>query len=367
MFSPKNSIIRQLFQVEEPEWPLGPIGNVDWNPCLQTIEGHDASIYRVHLFRGHTIIASVYSDDTIKLWSIATGQCVQTLEGCFLVAFSAHDTFLASSSGTAIEVWDAMTGNCIHSLDTHDNVRAIAFLDDGETLAFSSTANLVQLWSIQSGQCVLPTGDFSNYRPADYSVAFSDDGSLIALSGTDDITVLQTTTGTCIKTVGTAFCASALKLSHDGSHLAYWGSYGAISINLTTGHRFRRRANGVLDDTVDCDQVHAAALSHNGTQLALGFTKGSIEVWDTTTYQLTHILRGHHLRVTSVSFNRRGVLLVSAADDGSIKLWNLTMYQSPEFSPAKVPRLGLFLRAANYFRSKTSALAMTYGLRHEEG
>ena len=48
--------------------------------CVQTLEGHDACVWSVAFHPIDQILATASEDNTIKLWNLQTGCCVQTLK-----------------------------------------------------------------------------------------------------------------------------------------------------------------------------------------------------------------------------------------------------------------------------------------------
>jgi WD40 repeat protein len=82
LFSPTGSLIRQLFQHEEPEWiTIKPAMSNNWNACLQTLEGHSDGVRSVAFSHDSTRLASASLDKTVKIWDASSGACLQTLEG----------------------------------------------------------------------------------------------------------------------------------------------------------------------------------------------------------------------------------------------------------------------------------------------
>jgi WD40 repeat protein len=67
------------------------------------------------------MLASGSEDQTVKLWNIHTGECLETLHGhskrVCSVAFSSDGKTLASGSGDeTIKLWDVKTGECLKTL-----------------------------------------------------------------------------------------------------------------------------------------------------------------------------------------------------------------------------------------------------------
>ncbi|KAM6516800.1 hypothetical protein FSOLCH5_007742 [Fusarium solani] len=161
VFSPTRSLIRELFEKEEPNWiTLKPSVESDWNACLQTLDGHGRSVLSVAFSADGQRLASGSVDRTVKVWDTATGACVQTLEGhgqsVYAVAFSADGQRLASGSvDKTVKVWDAATGACVQTLKGHgSSVFSVAFSADGQRLASGSDDQTVKVWDAATGACV---------------------------------------------------------------------------------------------------------------------------------------------------------------------------------------------------------------------
>ena len=79
-------------------------------------------------------------DNTIKVWDVATGACLQTLEGhadaVYSVCVSADGSRLFSGSDdNTIKVWDVATGACLQTLEGHaDAVYSVCVSADGSRL-----------------------------------------------------------------------------------------------------------------------------------------------------------------------------------------------------------------------------------------
>jgi WD40 repeat protein len=118
-----------------------------------------------------------YSDCTIKLWDLQTGQCQTTLEGhsCWGTVWCLlPDGRLASGSKAysddTFKLWNLQTGQCEATLEGHTSgVAALALLPDGRlasgsgdrTIAFLPTGrlasgwtdNTIKFWNVRTGEC----------------------------------------------------------------------------------------------------------------------------------------------------------------------------------------------------------------------
>ncbi|KAI7760479.1 hypothetical protein LZL87_014299 [Fusarium oxysporum] len=161
VFSLTCSLIRELFQNEEPNWiTLKPRVESNWNACLQTLEGHCDSVNSVAFSADGQRLASGSVDKTVKIWDAATGAYIQTLEGHAAsvnsVTFSADSQRLASGSADkTIKVWDAAMGACLQTLKGHSSsVNLVAFSADGQRLASGSIDKTIMVWDTTIGTCV---------------------------------------------------------------------------------------------------------------------------------------------------------------------------------------------------------------------
>jgi WD40 repeat protein len=81
LFSPADSLIRRLFQHEEPrEVAIKPDMSNGWSACLQTLEGHIHPVRSVAFSHDSARLASASDDSTVKVWDAHSGACLQTLE-----------------------------------------------------------------------------------------------------------------------------------------------------------------------------------------------------------------------------------------------------------------------------------------------
>ena len=290
--------------------------------CIQTLAEHKSAVTSVAFSPDGSKLASGSYDDTVKLWDARTGGCIQTLAGhksaVTSVAFSPDGSKLASGSyDDTVKLWDARTGGCIQTLAGHKSgVTSVAFSPDGSKLASGSRDNTVKLWDVRTGGCIQT---LAGHGSTVYSVAFSPDGSKLA-SGSDDRTVKlwDVRTGGCIQTLaGHGFTVTSVAFSPDGSKLAsgsrdntvkLWDARTGGCIQTLAGHEF---------------WVTSVAFSPDGSKLASGSFDKTVKLWDVRTGGCIQTLPGHGYTVTSVAFSPDGSKLASGSDDRLVKLWDV--------------------------------------------
>ncbi|KAG1671543.1 hypothetical protein FOA52_011265 [Chlamydomonas sp. UWO 241] len=74
-----------------------------------------------------------------------------------------------------------------------------------------------------------------------------------------------------------------------------------------------------------CDTVVCAALSDDGTRVAMGSREDIVRVWDSHTGKPTATLIGHSGRVTSASFSSASDKLATCSTDGTARVWDLSL------------------------------------------
>ena len=171
---------------------------------LRTLQGHGGKVWSIAFSPDSQRLATGSEDQTIRLWDLQTGECLQILEGhdrfVLSVAYSPDHRIASGSDDHTIRLWDAKTGDCLKTLEGHDGwIQAIAFSPDGTLLASSSTDLTAKLWDVATGACLKTLTGHGKWLQ---SVCFSPDGTCLATGSEDEtIKLWQVQTGECWQTL----------------------------------------------------------------------------------------------------------------------------------------------------------------------
>jgi WD40 repeat protein len=121
--------------------------------CIDTLKGHEGSIKSLIIPDGQ--LFSACADGKIKVWDPASHQCIRTLEGhqdevSALVAVDGK--LISGSHDRTIKVWDLASHECMATLIGHrDWVSALAVANGW---LFSASGEGLKVWDLASNQCI---------------------------------------------------------------------------------------------------------------------------------------------------------------------------------------------------------------------
>jgi WD40 repeat protein len=161
--------------------------------------GHKDSLYCARLSPDGRLLATAGYDNAIKLWNVADGQELRTLDGhngaVFELAFRRDGKVLASASGDrTVKLWNVATGERLETLkESLKELYSLAFSPDGTRLAAAGVDNRIRIWRItpeaKEGTNPLLVTQFAHETPI-LRLVWSADGQTLASSGEDRLVKL---------------------------------------------------------------------------------------------------------------------------------------------------------------------------------
>lgn len=250
----------------------------EWN-IDKVLKGHILNINSIALSCKGNYLVSGSDDETIKVWDIASGECLKTLIGhrepvCFVI-ISPNSNFIASGSyDNSIKIWDLHTGNCIRTIyNTARSINSVAYSPDSNYIAYGNWAGVIKLLNTITGKCsnTFPGNGFSIKL-----IIYSPNGEQIAYSGpqNNNILIVEPETGNKIHTLK--------------GHVSY-----VKSIEYSSDSKF-------LASTSD----------------------DSIRIWHTQTGKCIKVLNGYNSNISATVYSPKGKHLVSGFNDKSVKIFN---------------------------------------------
>ncbi|KAF2850325.1 WD40 repeat-like protein [Plenodomus tracheiphilus IPT5] len=322
VFSPTQSLIRNLFQHEAPRWlTIKPAMTDNWGACLQTLEGHDGWVNSVAFSHDSTWIASGSDDSTVKIWDASSGECLQTLEGhssgVNSVVFSHDSTRIASGSrDSTVKIWDASSGDCLQTLKDHiGRVNSVVFSYNSTWIASASYDKTVKIWDASSGDC-LQTLEGHNGQVL--FVTFSHNSTQIAsASGDHTVKIWDASSGDCLQTLkGHSNAVTSVVFSYDSIRIASGSHDSTVKIWDASSGDCLQTLKGYSS------AVSSVAFSHDSAQIASALHNSIVKIWDASSSDCLQTLEGHSDGVKSVVFSHDSTRIASASYDRTVKIWN---------------------------------------------
>ncbi|XP_038626309.1 F-box/WD repeat-containing protein 7-like isoform X2 [Tachyglossus aculeatus] len=305
MYSPWKLAFRRQHQIDS-NWRSGDI------PPPKVLKGHDDHVITCLQFCGNRIVSGS-DDNTLKVWSAVTGECVQTLVGHTGGVWSSQmreKLVISGSTDRTLRVWDADSGACVHILHGHTSTVRCLHLHGDRVVSGSRDATL-RLWDVRTGRCLhVLSGHVAAVRCVQY------DGRKV-VSGAYDYTVRvwDPESESCLHTLQ-GHTNRVYSLQFDGVHI--------VSGSLDTSIRVWDVESGSCLHTLTGHQSLTSGMELREATLVSGNADSTVKIWDIRTGQCLQTLQGphkHQSAVTCLQFSAK--LVVTSSDDGTVKLWDL--------------------------------------------
>lgn len=326
---------------------------------LRVLEGHEDAVYQTAFSPNDTLLASASADGTAKMWDLANGQVLFSLEhpdsvdgvdfstdgsklvtacedgiirlwdvstgdllhqleghegGAYKVAYSPDGLLIASAGDDGARLWDATTYQQKHVFGGYEgSVWDVAFTPDSTRLATGSDDG-IDIWDVAKGELVSP---LVSYTDSAYRVAFYTDGERLAAVGNEKFyTVVDVSQDTKLLPVrANTDTPYSVAFSPDGSHVASAGFDTTVRVRLVADSDFDQPPSSLFDLPGHTELVWDTVFNHNATRIATASQDKTIRIWDSS---------GHTDTVMSVTFSPDGTELASSSVDTTAKRWMVT-------------------------------------------
>ncbi len=233
------------------------------------------------------------------------------------VRFSPDGTLVASGAedGT-IHVVERASGRLLHRFPHTGAVRCLDFSPDGRLLASGGDDRTVRIRNVESGQDVRLISQLPGTGKA---VAFSDDGTRLAIGTFDQVLIFDTGDWTRVRLLELPSYVTALDYGFSGSLLAIGRQDSRVVV-------IDSESGGTIAELEGHTQsVEAVAFHPSLRRVASAGGDRTIRIWDLTAVparRQKHRLDGHTEAIRGIGFNADGTLLASASADGTARLWD---------------------------------------------
>jgi len=337
-----------------------------WNPGeagLRLVGRHDDAVTQVAFGPSGATLYSSGGDGTIREWRLAKPGVPRVHRGhvptnagtgwlklpvmniVVSLAVNADGSLLASiGTDNTVRLWSAASGEQVAVLDGAGGGR-VAFSPDGLRVAAEGRGvGVLRIWNVATGAVLHDlaskgTADFLQFTPDGRSLIARDERS-IRVWDTATFTLRQT-----IQVLGGERNSPGTALSRDGGRVAVGMGDGNVQIRQLDGGQLVKLLK------LSGDSILAVAYSPDDTRLAVAAADGTVHLWDADTWEevlgldrgkawafesapgrpaapmLFRRLLKQMLRVSqdvpvTVAFSPDGRRLASGWSDGAVVVWN---------------------------------------------
>ncbi|MFH1198529.1 MAG: WD40 repeat domain-containing protein [bacterium] len=286
---------------------------------LKTLKGHTSCVNAVALNRAGSIAISVSRDSTMNVWNLETGQQINSfkIDTPYVKSIdmdSAGKIIVFATDDHAIKIWDILSGSELHSIQVkihdeytdyaHPNCVAINSL--GNIVASAHHDASVRIWDVQSGSEIYT---LYGHSASVNDVSMDSTGQIaVSLDIENQIKIWDLKSGREICSFkGTRGILRHLAIDEMGrTAVSILDNHTIAVIDLTriNGTKTKEEEQSLRPvKNVLMNDAGSIAVSSTGWRM--------INIWDTKTYLVRHILWTGNSETKSMAIDASGTCIVS--------------------------------------------------------
>lgn len=295
--------------------------------CLNTLQGHSASVMCVRFSPSGDRLASAAGDKTVRIWK-NTGHCVHVLEGHYRYVTScsfSHDNraLCTGSNDKTIVVWD-LTGQLTIN---HELYSSGAFMQNFFAKTMNNDESVKHYYEeqfklkVSQGRTGFSLKQALNTHEGDVTACEFKGSDVLATASSDKVVRIWTkdANGNFLEGKSLAFHSygvNCINFSPHGSLIASGSVDGTVVIcNFETGEKM----GSLFHPTSGA--VRSCQFSSDGRMLATGDDENGY-VWDVTSQEMIRKMVEHEAAIMAVAFSPDNSILVTTCSNGYLKVWN---------------------------------------------
>ena len=284
-------------------------------------KAHGKELASLALSPDGTLLASGFDDGVIKLWTVTSGQPVQTLKShqdrVTDLAFTGDGRILAAASeDKTITIWSVADRKLLATARGHSTwVGAVLASPDG-TMLLSGSEKELRGWSLPNGR---PLGTMAVESQSLSRAVFLPDGKAFAFPTGNDIRLVSLPD---LADAGRLECGSTDRIgprpaiTPDGTRLI-----ALCGTNLTVWSLGDRRQIATIAG--DDERINLLRVSADGAVAVTASPRNGVRIWQLATGRAGMLLRGHKGLIASLAIAPSGAVVASGADDETVVLWSV--------------------------------------------
>ena len=282
----------------------------------QSIQAHALEITGLCLFTNAHVVSSS-KDKMLKVWDVASGQCLHTLTGhtdvITGIAKLSNNRVISSSADNTLKVWDMSSGECVKTLSGHQGkVRCVAILSNNQVISGSDDYEL-KVWDLASGECIKTLiGHVGEIR----SVAVLADDIVISGAEDGDLKLWEISTGQCIQSMWVGGDdVTSIAVMPNGHVVTTSSKDKKLKIWDLSSGKFQESASS----EAHTGSIKSVAALPDGYVISSSTDK-TLKIWDLNVSKCYKTLEVHKADVTSIAVLSDGCM-ITGSKDGILSIW----------------------------------------------